>query len=379
MNHTPTILQIVPEMVSGGVERGTVEIARAIQAQGWGNLAVSAGGPMLSQLAHAGARHITLPVSRKHPWVMYGNIAKLEAIIREHHVSLVHARSRVPAWAGYFAAKRTGVPFITTFHGVYGTKGLFKKQYNSVMTRGAKVIAVSRYIRDHILREYPACPAQRIEVIHRGADLNSFHPELVTPGILAELSDRWRISDRHAPIILMPGRLTRWKGHHVLLEALSRLSSLEFLVLIVGDANNHPAYRAELEQLVARYRLEGKVQFVGHTPHMTEAYALSDLVVCPSIEPEAFGRVPVEAQAMGKPIIATNHGGACETVVDGVTGFLVEPNHAPSLAERIGFLLKSGAAQRESMGQAGLLHVHEHFSIETMQRKTIAVYESLLS
>lgn len=378
MSLNPTILQILPELVSGGVERGTIEIAQSLGEAGWGNLVVSAGGPMLQALGRTGATHLCLPVQRKHPWHIYQNVARLEAIIRERGVSLIHARSRVPAWVAYLAARRCDIPFVTTFHGVYGTHGPFKKRYNAIMTRGAKVIAVSRYIRDHILAEYPSCPAQRIEVIHRGADLSVFSPERVTPGILGELSEQWRLLDQHAPVILMPGRITRWKGHGVFIEALSRLRQRDFLALIVGDSGGHPAYAAELEQRINAAGLAGKVRFTGPTRHMSEAYALADIVVAPSVEPEAFGRVPVEAQAMEKPVIAADHGGAKETILDQRTGFLVPPGDAEALARQLERVLELTPAGRAAIGQAGRAHVAGHFSIARMQEKTLALYGSLL-
>lgn len=378
MPKQPVILQILPELVSGGVERGTVEIARALNQQGWGNIVVSAGGPMESALAHTGATHIKLPVDSKKPLQIYRNIAALEKVIRKHKVNIVHARSRAPAWSAYFAAKRTGATFMTTFHGFYGTHGMFKKHYNSVMVRGTKVIAISEFIRDHILRNYPACPAQRIEVIHRGADLAAFHPDAVTPGILGQLSDEWRLTEQHVPVILLPGRITRWKGQDVFIRALSKIRDRQFIALLVGEVGGHSGYRQEIEELIRQKGLQSHVRFVGKTSHMTEAYALSDIVVVPSTAPEAFGRVPVEAQAMGKLVIAADHGGVQETVIHGETGFLVPPGDITALAQMILNALMMPPEARQQIGVAARQHVSEHFSIETMQHKTLSLYASLL-
>lgn len=378
MSMKPTILQVLPELVSGGVERGSVEIARALSDAQWGNLVASAGGPMEQSLAYAGATHFKLPMHSKHPLKIYANARHLERIIQEYNVSVIHARSRAPAWSAYLAAKRTGIPFLTTFHGFYGLNGPFKKTYNSVMVRGAKVIAISCFIRDHILEHYPICPAQRIEVIHRGADINTFSPDAVTPGRLAELSEQWRIIDSHSPVIMMPGRLTRWKGHHVFIEALKLIKNNDFVALLVGDDGGHPNYRHEIEQQIEQSGLSGRVRFVGKTSHMTEAYALSDIVVNASIEPEAFGRVPVEAQAMGKIIVATKHGGALETVIDGKTGFLVAPDNAAEMARALRHALELTPAGRSTIGAWAMQHVRTEFSIEQMQQKTLAVYASLL-
>lgn len=369
-------MQILPSLVSGGVERGTVEMARAIAEQGWRSLVVSNGGAMVSQLSRH-SEHILLPVHRRNPLAILSNSKKLAALIRKENISLIHARSRAPAWSALLAARRCGIPFVTTFHGFYGRKGLFKQWYNSVMVKGDRVIAISDFIRDHILKHYDCAP-ERVITIHRGADLNLFSPKAIRPGVLAELSEKWQITSVTRPIILMPGRLTRWKGQHLLVDALARIKDIPFLALILGDDSGHPAYKEALEKQIYRLGLAEHVRFVGKTASMTEAYALSDLVVVPSIEPEAFGRVPVEAQAMGKLVIASDHGGARETVEQGETGFLFPPGDAAALAAVLKKTLELPQARREILGQQAQKHIEAHFTITRMQEKTLALYQSLL-
>ena len=377
MSNQPTILQILPELNSGGVERGTIEITQAIARTGWKPLVISAGGGMVPTLTHAGGEHITLPVQEKRILTMIGNIGRIADVIRKRNVSLVHARSRVPAWSAYYAAKRCGVPFITTFHGVYGLTGPGKKTYNSIMIRGEKIIAVSRFIQKHLVEEY-GVDHSKIRVIQRGADLNIFNPERVTPGIMAKMAQDWMLPDEHVPVILMPARITRWKGHEILIKALGKLPHRNFLCLMVGDTSNADDYTDELTKLVHAQKLEGHVRFVGKTKHMTEAYALADIVVAPSVLPEAFGRTAVEAQAMGKIIIAADHGGAQETVVSNKTGFLVPPANPDALAATLEVVLDMSTPMRHDIGNAAIRHVWDHFSVEKMQNKTIELYREVL-
>ncbi len=377
MPKRPTILQVLPAMTSGGVERGTVEISLAIVRAGWKSLVASSGGPMVTGVSYTGGEHINLPLESKNPWVMYQNYHALVEVIKRHDVSIIHARSRAPAWSAYYAAKKTGIPFVTTFHGVYGLESDWKRRYNSIMVKGDRVIAVSNYIRDHILKEYE-CDPSKITVIHRGADLAVFHPDNIAKGQLEILTKAWRLPEEPAPIILMPGRFSRWKGHEVLIKALAKLPNQHFLCIMMGDSTNHPDYTEELKKLVIREKLEGRVRFAPNSKYMSEAYTLAEVVVVPSIEPEAFGRVPVEAQAMGKIVVTTNHGGAMETVVEGETGFLVEPNNVDAMARALQLVMEMGKDRKLEMEQAAINHVWEHFSADLMRQKTLDVYQSLL-
>ena len=291
----PVILQVLPALTSGGVERGTVEIARAIQASGARAMVASAGGKMVHQLFKCGAEHITLPLESKNPLVIWNNARKLAAIIRDHKVNIVHARSRAPAWSAWLACRKTGCTMVTTFHGTYGMGNRWKKYYNGVMLRGARVIAISNFIAEHIQANYTV-DAEKIRVIHRGVDLNLFTTDLFSHQRMDALIKEWRLP-MELPIILFPGRITRWKGQDVFLRALAALPNRNFFAVILGDAKKRGSYRAELENLIIELGLEGNVRFAEHTQYITEAYMLARLVVATSIEPEAFGRVVLEAQA----------------------------------------------------------------------------------
>ena len=376
MSKTPVILQILPRLESGGVERGTLEVARAVvQAQGKA-LVVSEGGRLVPRLEKYGATHITLPVASKNPFTMYANIGKISEIILKHQVDIVHARSRAPAWSAYYAARRMRRPLVTTFHGTYGLSGLGKRTYNGIMTRGTRVIAVSEFIAAHIRRYYPV-EQENIRVIHRGVDTQLFDPQHVSGVLMTQMLSQWRVPD-DVPIITLPARLTRWKGQYVLLQALRDIKDTPWCCLLVGDDSGHSAYRQELEDYVLRSGLGEQVRIVGATSHMAELYMLSDVVVAPSTDPEAFGRVPIEAQAMGKPIIATDHGGAKETVLDGATGWLVPPGDVAALRACLQQVLQMPPHARAAMGEAAIAHAREHFSAETMCNKTLDVYEELL-
>lgn len=371
-----TVLQVLPALVQGGVERGTVEIAGAIVAAGGRAIVVSAGGPNEHQLIRARAEHVTMPVDSKNPLVMYANIGRLARLIREEGIDIVHARSRAPAWSAQAAARRAGVPFVTTFHGTYSTGGWLKRRYNSVMTKGARVIAISRFIAGHIRRGY-GVESSRLRVIHRGVDLSRFDAAKVTAERVMELAAAWRIEDG-LPVVMLPGRLTRWKGQTVFIEAIARLGRRDIRCLLVGSDQGRKDYRRELEQLVARHGLDEIVRIIDDCTDMPAAYMLTDVVVSASTDPEAFGRVVPEAQALGRPVIATNHGGAQETVLQGETGWLVEPGDVDALAEAIEKALALDSEDRKKLAAAAVANVAENFSKAAMCAKTIDVYNEVL-
>lgn len=386
MEHTqtqsrrPVILQVLPELRSGGVERGTIEVADAIAKDGMIPIVASAGGTMVQQLYNTGARHIILPLNRKNPVTIYKNIHRLVDIIKEHNVDIIHARSRGPAWSAYFAAKETGIPFVTTFHGTYNIGGRLKRFYNSIMTRGERVIAISEFVREHILRNYH-CEENRLRLIHRGADLNQFSMEFIPPQRITQMAARLGVPS-DVPIIMLPGRITRWKGQDVLLSALKHLRDNHpeqpFYCLLVGDNNKHNDYLKTLEKMIKTYGLEQHVKLTGNVSDMAAAYAVADIVVSNSLEPEAFGRVSVEAQAMGNLVIATAHGGSQETIIPGKTGWLVEPGNVTALAEALKTCLQLPEAEKNTIRHAAIAHAQEHFSTDTMCRKTLAVYREVL-
>jgi glycosyltransferase involved in cell wall biosynthesis len=373
----PVVLQILPSLGGGGVERGTVEMTAALSEAGWTALVVSSGGPMIRDIERAGGKHIQLPVHSKNPFVMRKNIGRLAKVIGEHGVDLIHARSRAPAWSALAAARRTGTPFVTTVHGPYGFGLPFKRLYNSVMTRGDRVIAISEFIRGYILDNYRKVDPDHIRIIHRGVNIDIFDPSKTTAARVIQLASQWRIPDG-VPVVMLPGRLTRWKGHRVLFEALAQLKDRPMRCLIVGDDQGRNAYRRELDALVEKLGLQSVVHIVGECRDMAAAYKLSDVVVSASTEPEAFGRIVAEAQAIGKPVIAPNHGAAPEILLPEVTGWLVPPDDPQALALALEKALDMDTGAREQLAQAAIARVRNNFTTAKMCAATIAVYRELL-
>jgi glycosyltransferase involved in cell wall biosynthesis len=371
------VLQVLPSLVTGGVERGTIDIAGALAEAGWTALVASAGGPMVRELDRIGVKHILLPLDSKNPVVMRANVGRLEKVIQAHGVDIVHARSRAPAWSAFYAAQRTGARFMTTFHGTYNT-GWFglKNRYNAIMARGERVIAISRFIAEHMQAVYRADP-ERIRVVHRGIDFLRFDPSRVSPERIIQLAQRWRLPDGY-PVIMLPGRLTRWKGQTVLIDALAALGRRDVRCLLVGSDQGRQSYSDELKRQIQERGLTDVVHIVGDCNDMPAAYMLSDVVVSASTDAEAFGRVIVEAQAMGRPVIATNHGAGHETVDEGRTGLLVPPGDVGALAEAIGRILAMHGDEREQLAQAAMHFAHTNFSRERMCARTLEVYGELL-
>jgi glycosyltransferase involved in cell wall biosynthesis len=370
---SPVILQVLPSLVTGGVERGTVEIAQAIAEAAGTALVASSGGPMAGMVQRAGGAHVTLPLATKTPWGIWRNAAALEALIRAEGVSLVHARSRAPAWSAWIACQRTGVPFVTTYHGSYSEGFPGKRHYNSVMARGRVVIAASRYIAG-LVRERHGVEAERVRVIPRGVDLAAFDPATVSGQRIAKLAAAWRLPDGVRTVVL-PGRLTSWKGHSVLLEAIARLDRADVTCVLLGSPQGRHRYVAELEALAGRLGIGERVRMVGHADDMAAAYCLSDVVVHASTQAEAFGRVVIEAQAMGRPVIAADLGGPAETVRHGETGWLVPPGDAAALAAAIGAALDAHPEDLAALGQRARGSVP---TLRGMQDATLDVYEAVL-
>lgn len=373
----PVILQILPALETGGVERGTVDVAAAIAQAGWTSLVASSGGPMVRELERAGARHFLLPMDSKNPLVMRRNVGRLVDLIRSHGVDVVHARSRAPAWSALAAANRTGAHFITTFHGTYnlGMWGL-KQRYNQVMARGERVIAISQFISEHLQTIYGTDP-ERIRVIHRGVDLNRFDPSRVTAERIIRLVQQWRLPEG-ARVIMLPARLTRWKGQSVLIDALAELGRSDIRCILVGSDQGRSKYRQELIDQIRARNLTEIVDLTDQCNDMPAAYKLADVVISASTDPEAFGRVVVEAQAMGRPVIASAHGGAAETIIPDETGWLVPPADPSALAAALDFALSLSDDHRAWMSARAIAHVREHFTRETMCAQTLAVYAEVL-
>ena len=377
MESKAAILQVLPRLESGGVERGTLEITEAIAKAGMKPLVASSGGKLVPKVARLGGTHIELPLASKSPFVIYQNSWRLNHVIKTHEVNLIHARSRAPAWSAYYAARRSNIPFLTTFHGIYGNESTLKQRYNEVMLKGDLVIAVSQFVYDHIITEYGVDP-ERIRLIPRGVDFSLFDEKHVVSERVAQLIRAWRLPEEQVPIIFCPGRISRIKGQHLLIEALAQMKEDHFLCIIAGTDDGHESYREEVEEQIVKSGLEGKVRIADSTNYMTDAYTLSQLVVVPSIKPESFGRVAIEAQAMGRLVVATDHGGARETIVQNETGYLVPPEDPATMAAAIRYALSLDADTVQVMGDYAKQHVRQHFSSKQMQDRTMAVYRELL-
>jgi glycosyltransferase involved in cell wall biosynthesis len=289
----------------------------------------------------------------------------------------VHARSRAPAWSAWLAARRTGVRFVTTYHGSYGEDLPLKRRYNSVMARGERVIAISRYIASLVMESHHV-PAARIRVIPRGVDPAIFDPAKVSADRIIRLAGAWRLPDGHATVVL-PGRLTRWKGQEVLIAALARMRHREVTAVLVGADQGRGSYATSLAQLAERLGVADRVRMVGHCDDMPAALRLSDVVVNASTDPEGFGRVIIEAQAMARVVIATDHGGAVETIDDGITGLRVAPGDPEALAAAIDAVLDTDAETRAAMGVRARAAVEARFTVQAMQAATLDVYREVLA
>ena len=373
------ILQVLPALEQGGVEWDAVELALALKAQGIENGIASAGGTMVAKVAVAGVTHHTLPLATKNPLKIIANAGRLAKIVKEGGYDLVHVRSRAPAWSVKIAARRAGFPWLATYHGIYGTKPeWFKLWYNRVMLQGLKTICVSDYVKNHVESTYQPQAGQLV-TIHDGADTSRFYPSAVTP----EAAANYRTSlgfAADAPLIVMVGRLTRWKGQHLLLAATAKMRHGRFGILFVGSDQGRVEYSNELKSLAAELPTDRKVVFLETCDTMPLVYAAGDVAVnASSGQPEAFGRVIPEAQAMGTIVVGTAHGGACETIADGKTGFLVPPGDVDALAARLDAILDMPAEERGEMKAAAIRSVMENFSVETTCRKTLALYREILS
>ena len=376
-----TLLQVIPELETGGAEQTTLDVARAVIEAGGRAIVASRGGRMAARLAADGAVLKPLPVQSKNPFVMLANAARLARLIRTEHVSLVHARSRAPAFSALWAAKATGVPYLATYHGVYNAKTGLKRWYNGIMTRGVITIANSNYTRERVIAEH-GLAGDKVVAIARGVDLSRFDPAKVAPDRITALREAWKIapSDERVKVILA-GRLTRWKGQRLLIDAAARLNAegeTNFLILLVGDDQGRSAYRRELETAIEDAGLVETVRLVGHCDDMPAAYLLADLACAPSVDPEPFGRTAVEPQVMGRPVLAADHGAARETVDAGKTGWLVEPGDPAAWARALKDAIAAGPKRRRAMGAAAMARARELYSVDAMCEATLNVYARLL-
>jgi len=365
------VLQVVPELNAGGVEGTTLEVAEALIAEGHTPHVVSAGGRMEDDLLRMGGILHKTDIGSKNIFSVFRRIRLLRAIIHEHKIDIVHARSRAPAWPAYHAARIEGVPFLTTYHGIYNSGSYLKTYYNSVMAKGEHIIANSEFTKAHIIKTHGTA-ADKITAIARGVDMAKFDPATISAKDILAQRNRWGVSPEQK-VILLPGRLTRWKGQLVAVEALSQLPK-ECALILMGDAQGRDDFVAEIDAKATELGLTDRVIKPGHSRDVPTALSAADTVISASTDPEAFGRVAAEAQAMEKPIVATAHGGALESVADGKTGFLVTPSDPKALAESIHKALN----WENYDGPAARARISAHFSTKSLQAKTLAVYKDLL-
>ncbi|PVM86304.1 glycosyl transferase [Caulobacter radicis] len=377
-----TLLQVTPELETGGAEQTTIDVAHGVVAQGGKALVATRGGRMAARLEADGGRLAQMPAQSKNPLIMLGNAARLIDLIRREKVTLVHARSRAPAFSALWAAHATRTPFVATYHGVYNAKSSLKRWYNAVMTKGDLVIANSEYTRAHVIAEHGIHP-DRVVAIPRGVDLSRFEPGFVSADRVEALRKAWGVaSDERRLKVLLAGRLTRWKGQGLAIEAVARLKALSdtrVLLLLAGDDQGRKGYRAELEHMIAQAGLQDSVKLVGHCDDMPAAYLLADLAIAPSLEPEAFGRTAVEPQVMGRPVIAADHGATRETVVPGETGWLAAPGDAEAWAQALNDACEAGAAGRQAMGMAARARARRLYSVDAMVEATLKVYARVMA
>jgi glycosyltransferase involved in cell wall biosynthesis len=373
MPRPPAILQVLPALVSGGVERGTVEMTEAIAGAGWRALVASAGGPMAKEVERVGGAHVTLPLDTKSPFGIWRNAGALAALARREQVAILHARSRAPAWSALLAARRTGAHFVTTYHGAYNEALPGKRLYNSVMARGERVIAISRFIAELVAARH-GTPASRIRLIPRGVDPRRFDPAAVPAARVLAQREAWGAAPGQA-VVLLPGRLTRWKGQMILVEALPRLPGV--LAVLAGGGN--AGFAEELRARAAALGVAERLVLAGHVEALDVALCAADAVLHASTDAEAFGRTVIEAQAMARPVLASDLGGPRETVEHGVTGWRVAPGDPAALAALLGQVLTMPESERAAVGARARDSVLRHYTTAAMQRATLAVYRELLA
>ena len=378
------VLQVIPKLGYGGAETGCYDLAHYLPENNCSSYIVTSGGELLKFIDRKKVKVIKLPVHSKNPFLMLFNSIALIFIILLNNISIVHARSRAPAWSCLFATKITRRKFVTTFHGTYNFKNSIKKFYNSVMVRSDLIIAGSNFIFSHINQNYPKYLdlKKRFLVIFRGINVDYFDSSTTLDSEESRLISDWKV-DKNKKIILMPGRLTAWKGQETFIEALNlvnkELGYESFNAVILGSDQGRDIYTKKIKRLAEQYRLTSQLKFIEHCKNMPLAYKISDIVVSASVEPEAFGRVAVEAQSMEKPIIASDIGGSNETISDNVTGFLFQSGNAEALSKKIVEALQLDESRLKSIGIEGRKNIIKKFNVEKMCFSTYSEYKKLLN
>ncbi len=378
-----SVLQVVPELDTGGVEQTVVDISEAIIAAGGRSIVATKGGRLEERLLKKGATVVHLPVHSKNPFVQWQNYQALRKLVRREGINIVHVRSRAPAMATINAAKAEGIRSVSTYAGIYNAKSALKRWYNSQMTRADSIIANSDFTRAHILKAYPKVPPEKVIGIPRGIDMKRFDSEAFDVRKIMKLEQEWGVLSGDGRIrFLLAGRLTKWKGQALIIEAANMLRHEDidnFLIVMVGDDQGRDAYTNALRDSIHKYGLEERVKLVGHCADMPSAYTACHYALAPSLEPEAFGRTAVEPQAMQRPPLASDHGATVETVLPGETGWLVKPGDAHAWADAMKAAIALPEHDRFEMGHLGREHVKDQYSLPLMCERTLDVYRALLT
>ena len=380
------VLQIIPRLDAGGAERTTLDIAKSLISADAKSFVVCEGGRLIPELVSNGTKFIQFRAATKNPLRIIWNSIKLARFIREHHIAIIHARSRAPAWSAWIASKIANIPFITTYHGSYAGQNFLKILYNSIMARGDVVIANSHYTASLIQNMHPFA-GDRIRVIHRGTDMAEFSPASVSVDRQRALRAAWGADGKR--VILLAARLTGWKGQRVLIDAMKILVDhgiTDCIAILAGDPQGRDEYVAELDRRIGELGLTSFVKRVGHCSDMPAAFAVADLVTVPSTEPEAFGRSAVEAEAMERPVIVSDLGAVPETVLappdcrsSERTGWRVPPNDVRAMADAMMEALSLSMSERDELGRRARTHATQNFSLERMTGDTLAIYSEILT
>ena len=376
------ILQIIPNMEIGGAERTVLEITSFLKDTEFSSLVLTSGGKLIGELEKENIEVIKLKIDKKNPYSIIKNFFLFIKIFREKKIDLVHVRSRAPAWSAIFAAKKIGIPVLTTWHGHVSNSSFIKKIYNSIMLKGDAVIANSAYTAERISKIYNI-DLNKIDIISRGVNVESFEGSKFSNTEISNMKKIWSVDDNKV-IILFPARLTRWKGHLVTIEAINLLKKEKFfdqvIFLFAGEKAGAENYIKKLNSIITKFKLQENIKLVERIENMPLAYHASDVVLSPSIEPEPFGRIPIEAQAAGKTIIASDHGAVKDTIKNGnnFTGFKVKPNDPQALSIAIKQSIIMDKKDLTKMHERAISNVKNNFSLENMCKKTLEVYKRLL-
>ena len=370
------LLQVLPHLNSGGLVSGAIEIANFVKAKGGKSILVSSGGFRENEVLKNNCISIHLPLDTKNPLTIYKNKKRLINIIEKYRVNIVHARSRAPAWSAYLATKKLNVSFITTFHGTYGLENFLKRKYNEIMLKGKYVIAISKFIKEHIRSEYKK--TKNVYVVPRGINESFFSPENVTTARIIATAKKIK-TDEFKKTILMPGRLTSWKGHEIAIRSISLLNDNNIKLIVLGDSQNRIRYKKKLKKLVAKLGLNNNVLFLEQTRDLPAFMMLADLVISCSTKPEAFGRTILEAQAMGRPVLAFNHGGSVELIKENKNGILSKPLDIKEFADNIRKCLSMTLNERQKLSSESVRNVRKKYLTTLMCEKTLNLYKDLLS